>query len=83
MSDSVFQFKIHDAVYTPDGRGIIIEAKNFNNENRYLVRLVKILDFLESSEVEHVYHESDLSPAGDCEDCVPLDENFDVGEKID
>lgn len=79
MSEVTFQFQEGDAVYTPEGRGVIINRKDFEDGNRYLVRLVKVFDFLEPDVIENVYHETDLTPCGECDDCIPLTEDFDVG----
>ena len=85
MSEEVidFQFKDGDSVYSPDGRGVVLEAFKVGDDKRYLVRSIKIIDFIEPVEEDHVYSEAELTPVGECETCTPLTEDFDVGEKID
>lgn len=77
MSEQVaYQFDEGEFVYTPDGRGVIIKKTTFDDGNRYLVRLVKIIDFLEPDITDNVYSEVELTPAGECDTCTPLTEDF-------
>jgi hypothetical protein len=58
-----------------------MSTKAFEDGNRCLVKLVRITDVIEPDVIENVYHEDDLVFIGECEECIPLTEDFDVGER--
>lgn len=74
---NTFQFEEGAQVYTPEGRGVII-SRFYESEigNNYLVRMVKIIDFLEPDIQDNVFGELDLMPIGECKECTPLTEDF-------